>query len=60
MMRPSTGATTARRAVKTMAIKVVELTDPWALRDLTICIRDLAALPPYARRLVEHMRAPGN
>jgi len=53
-------ATTARRAVKTMAIKVVELTDPWALRDLTICIRDLAALPPYARQLVEHMRAGAN
>jgi DNA-binding transcriptional LysR family regulator len=53
-------ATTARRAVKTMAIKAVELTDPWALRDLTICIRDLAALPPYARQLVEHMRAGAN
>ena len=53
-------ATTARRAVKTMAIKAVELTDSWALRDLTICIRDLAALPPYARQLVEHMRAGAN
>jgi DNA-binding transcriptional LysR family regulator len=53
-------ATTARRAVKAMAIKAVELTDPWALRDLTICIRDLAALPPYARQLVEHMRAGAN
>jgi molybdate transport repressor ModE-like protein len=49
--------TTARRAMKSMAIKAVELTDPWALRDLTICIRDLKALPPYARQLVEHMRA---
>jgi hypothetical protein len=43
-----------------MAIKAVDLADPWALRDLTICIRDLAALPPYARRLVEHMRAARN
>ncbi len=50
-------ATTARRAEKTMAIKTVDLTDAWAPRDLTICIRDLAALPPYARQLVEHMRA---
>ena len=40
-----------------MAIKAVELTDPWALRDLTICVRDLKALPPYARQLVDHMRA---
>ena len=53
-------ATTARRAAKAMAIKSVDLTDPWALRDLTICIRDFDALPPYARQLVEHMRARGN
>jgi DNA-binding transcriptional LysR family regulator len=49
--------TTARWAAKTMAIKAVDLTDPWALRDLTICVRDFEALPPYARQLVEHMRA---
>ena len=36
--------TTARRAIKSMAIKAVDLTDPWALRELTICIRDFAAL----------------
>jgi DNA-binding transcriptional LysR family regulator len=49
--------TTARRAAMAMAIKAVELTDPWAVRDLTICIRALKELPPYARQLVEHMRA---
>lgn len=49
--------TTARRAAKGMAIKAVALADPWALRELTICIRDFDALPPYARQLVEHMRA---
>ena len=48
--------TTARFAAKTMAIKVVQLTDPWALRDLSICVRDYKALPPYARQLVDHMR----
>jgi DNA-binding transcriptional LysR family regulator len=53
-------ATTARRATKSMAIQAVDLADPWALRDLTICIRDFAALPPYARQLVEHMRANVN
>ena len=53
-------ATTAHRAAKSMAIKAVDLADPWALRDLTICIRDFKALPPYARQLVEHMRAPVN
>jgi DNA-binding transcriptional LysR family regulator len=53
-------ASTVRRAAKSMAIKAVELSDPWALRDLTICVRDLGALPPYARQLVEHMRAGAN
>jgi DNA-binding transcriptional LysR family regulator len=48
--------TTARWAAQTMAIHAVELTDPWALRDLTICVRDYKALPPYARQLVDHMR----
>jgi len=48
--------TTARWAAKTMAINAVELTDHWALRDLTICVRDYKALPPYARQLVDHMR----
>jgi DNA-binding transcriptional LysR family regulator len=49
--------TTARRAARTLAIAVVALSDPWAPRELTICIRNLAALPPYARQLVEHLRA---
>ena len=51
--------TTARRVARTMAIAVVALTDPWATRDLTICIRGLSELPPYARQLVEHLRANG-
>ncbi len=49
--------TTVRWAAKSMAVKAVELTDPWAVRDLTICVRDFHALPPFARQLVEHMRA---
>ena len=53
-------ASTVRRAAKSMAIKAVDLTDPWALRDLSICVRDFEALPPYARQLVEHMRAAVN
>jgi DNA-binding transcriptional LysR family regulator len=53
-------ASTVRWAAKSMAIKAVDLTDPWALRELTICIRDFGALPPFARQLVEHMRAAAN
>jgi DNA-binding transcriptional LysR family regulator len=46
--------TTARRVAPSVA--VVTLTDPWAVRELTICIRKLKELPPYARQLVEHLR----
>jgi len=49
--------TTARRVAKTMTIAFVPLTDSWAERDLTICIRNLKELPLYARQLVEHLRA---
>jgi len=48
--------TTARRAMRTMAIAIVPLADVWALRDLTICIRNMKELPLYARQLVEHLR----
>jgi hypothetical protein len=40
-----------------MAISAVRLTDSWAPRELTICVRDIDALPPYARQLVDHLRA---
>ncbi|MCC7346601.1 MAG: LysR family transcriptional regulator, partial [Variibacter sp.] len=49
--------TTVRSVADSMAIKAVDLTDAWARRELTICVRDPASLPPYARQLVEHMRA---
>ena len=49
--------TTARRAAKTQPIATVTLTDPWALRDLRICVRNFAELPPFARQFVEHLRA---
>jgi DNA-binding transcriptional LysR family regulator len=49
--------TTARRTSRNMAIATVALTDAWAVRDLTICVRAIQELPPYARQLVEHLRA---
>jgi DNA-binding transcriptional LysR family regulator len=52
--------TTARRVARTMAIAIVFLTDAWAVRELTICVRRLRDLPPYARQLVEHLRAGGS
>jgi DNA-binding transcriptional LysR family regulator len=49
--------TTARRAAKTIDIGIIALADPWAVRDLTICVRKLEELPAYARELVAHMRS---
>lgn len=48
--------TTARRVSKTTAIDMVTLSDAWAVRDLTICVRSRVELPTYARQLVEHLR----
>jgi DNA-binding transcriptional LysR family regulator len=51
---------TARRVQKTMAIAIVPLTNPWAVRELTICVHKMSELPLYARQLVEHLRGkPG-
>ncbi|MGH6790350.1 MAG: LysR substrate-binding domain-containing protein [Pseudolabrys sp.] len=49
--------TTVKRTMRTMAISAVNLTDAWAPRELTICVRNEEALPPYARQLVDHLRA---
>ena len=49
--------TTAQRAARTMAISAVHLSDSWAPRELTICVRNVEALPQYARQLVDHLRA---
>jgi DNA-binding transcriptional LysR family regulator len=49
--------TTARRASLSMAITPVTLTDSWAERDLTICVRNFEELPVFARELVAHLRS---
>ena len=49
-------ATTAARAAKTMALAIIDLTDDWAQRDLTIVVRAEGELRPYARALVEGLR----
>jgi DNA-binding transcriptional LysR family regulator len=44
----------ARRYARSMRIKIVELTDDWAIRKLLICVRDIKALPVFAVDLI-HM-----
>jgi DNA-binding transcriptional LysR family regulator len=48
--------TAARRSQQSMAIRVIPLTDTWALRPLTICVRSFRSLPAHAQRLVEFLR----
>ncbi|MCD2514113.1 LysR family transcriptional regulator [Comamonas endophytica] len=42
----------------TLGITAVRLDEPWAQRQLVLCLRSLEALPPVARALVEHLIAP--
>jgi DNA-binding transcriptional LysR family regulator len=49
----------ARRHVKTMALRIVKLNDPWAVRKLQICVADRQALPLFARQLVDLLEADG-
>jgi DNA-binding transcriptional LysR family regulator len=48
--------TAAARWRKSMAIKVVPLTDPWSRRRLRLCVRAERALPAPARTLLDHLR----
>jgi DNA-binding transcriptional LysR family regulator len=43
----------ARRHAQTMQIVIVPLTDAWALRAMQICVRNLDALPGFAKDLVD-------
>jgi DNA-binding transcriptional LysR family regulator len=47
----------ARRHAKTMSIRIIQLTDEWALRKLCICVRSMHLLPAFARELVELLLA---
>jgi hypothetical protein len=49
--------TTALRNAKTLALHRIALTDDWALRKLTICVRKLDDLPLYAQELVRQLAA---
>lgn len=49
--------TAATRYAASMQIKVIQLRDTWALRQLRICVRSLEQLPSFARDLVEALSA---
>lgn len=47
----------ALRASRSMAVKIVHLTDSWAQRDLRLCVRDETRLPAVASQLLDHLRS---
>lgn len=49
--------TAARRCAATAGIVARPLAEAWAERRLSICVRNLDALPAHARSLVAHLRA---
>lgn len=48
----------ARRCQRSMAIRRVALSDPWAIRRLEIVTRRFDALPAFAQDLVRHLQRP--
>ena len=49
----------ARRHAKIMKLKIVPLSDKWAVRDLQICVRRPETLPRFVRELVELLVVDG-
>ena len=45
----------ARRYARSMQIRVVPLSDIWAVRELQVCVRNQEQLPAFARELVDLM-----
>jgi DNA-binding transcriptional LysR family regulator len=43
----------AARHVRTLGIRIIPLSDPWAERHLEICVRKLDALPAFTKELVD-------
>jgi DNA-binding transcriptional LysR family regulator len=45
--------------LKSMKLTTVPLDEPWAERSLELCVREMAALPLVARKLVRHLSSDG-
>jgi DNA-binding transcriptional LysR family regulator len=43
----------AKRHAKSNRIKIVHLSDEWAVRELRICVRSRSELPVFARELID-------
>lgn len=48
--------TAARRCTETMDLRVVALSDHWAIRELLLCVRDFPSQPLHVRELIDHIK----
>ncbi|WP_411034061.1 LysR family transcriptional regulator [Shinella sp. BYT-45] len=51
--------TAAHRCRRSMRISLTRLSDDWAVRRLSLCIRSDARLPPLAQSLLDHLGSAG-
>lgn len=49
--------TAARRHSLSMALSIIELDEPWVIRERSMLVRDLEALPGCARALIETLQS---
>ena len=49
----------ARRHSRTMKLATIELDEPWAIRERSLLVRDLEALPSCLRALIEELQRVG-
>ena len=50
----------AQRWRRLASFSIVPLTDSWAVRHLTLCVRSLQSATPHARRLLTYLRENGS
>lgn len=50
--------TTAQRLQKSTGIRIVDIKEDWAKRDLKLIVRSLGDLAPYSRKFFEHLKSP--
>lgn len=48
----------AKAFAGSMGLRLVSLSDPWATRRMSVCVRQYATLPAPARLLVDHLVVP--
>ena len=46
----------ARPFAAAMQLRLLKLSDPWAMRHMYVCCREYKALPGIARKLVDHLK----